>query len=174
MIILAYVIVGHSAWAAEPEQMAIDQASRILDMIGPHGIFAIIGVIIVVRAIRVLWYFEKRPLFALNIIVSSVIGALSVYFFTDLQTPKAISGGAFMTIIGSMVAYESLKWAIGFAYQHLQWDILITLYFFLSPQTVKVKGKDGEVYQVEPDEGLTTFFDKARIDKMIKRKNGTE
>jgi hypothetical protein len=99
---------------------------------------------------------------------------LSVYFATDLQTVKALGGGAFMTVIGSMIAYEVTKFSIGFAYQHLKWDILITLFFFLSPRTIKTKGKDGETYEVEPDEGLTTFFDKARIDKIIKRKNGDE
>ena len=164
IVVLAYIVTGSDAWAADPEQMAIDRTNQLLDMIGPHGIFAIIGSIIMVRLVRVLWYLDKRQSFFVTLVVSAFIGAASAYFVTNDATVKHVAGGAFMALVGTPITFAVLTWGIGFAYAHLKWEILVRLYFFLSPRPMKVK-KGGIVHQIDPDEGLTEFFDKARLDK---------
>ena len=162
LLVLCVTITGPDVLAAE--DLAQAQAEKVLDMIGPHGIFAIIGSIFMVRLIRVLWYLDKRQSFQVTLITSAFMGAASAYFSAEAVTVKYVAGGSFMALVGTPIVFAILTWGIGFAYAHLKWEILVRLYFFLSPRPMKVK-KGGIVQVVDPDEGLTQFFDNARLDK---------
>jgi len=133
-------------------------------MIGPHGIFAIIGSIFLVRTIRVLWYLDKQKSFIANCLVSGLVGAGAVYFFVDVHDPRAMLGGAFMTIIGSMVAYEVVKFSLGMLYEKTNSELFRIAFFFLSPKPIKTINK-GMKDAIPPHPTLTQFFDKTRVDK---------
>ena len=133
-------------------------------MIGTHGIVAIVGTIFMVRAVRALWYLDKQQSFIANIIIASVIGAASVYFYAEIHDAKAIIGGAVMTPITSMVAYEIIKFLLGFAYEKTKIETLRALFFFLSPKPIKTK-VNGMTEEIPPHSELTRIFEKTRLDK---------
>jgi len=146
------------------EQVALSHVDQMLNMVGSHGIFAIIGSIVVIRALRALWYMEKRESFVLSVFVSALIGAGSVYFYAEIHDLRAILGGAFMTPIGSMIAYEVIKWAIAALYEKTGMETLRALFFFLSPKPMRHK-KDGIRWETPPHSDLTRLFEKTRLDK---------
>ena len=145
-------------------QQVADTSTKILDLIGPEGLLAIAGTIVTVRTIRALWYLDKKASFVINLVVASLIGAGFVYFFKDMATVKAVLGGAFMTAIGSQIAYEGLKWFLAITYEKTGLESLRALFFFLSPKPIKTK-VNGMTQETPPHEALTVFFDKTRLDK---------
>lgn len=161
---LVIMLIAPLLGAATQEQLALTQSEKILNMIGPHGIFAIIGSIFLVRTIRVLWYLDKQKSFVANCLVSGLVGSGAVYFFVDVHDPRSIMGGAFMTIIGSMVAYELLKFFLGVAFEKTGSELFRIAFFFLSPKPIKTK-KNGVKEEIPPNPTLTQFFDKTRLDK---------
>ena len=146
------------------QQLAISYSDQILQMIGPHGIFAIIGTILLVRMVRVLWYLDQKQSLCANLLIGSFIGACAVYFFTELSGIKCLLGGAFMTVIGSIIAYELSKFALGFLYEKTGIETFRALFFFLSPKPIKAKREGKEIIH-PPHSELTRIFDATRLDK---------
>jgi hypothetical protein len=147
-------------------------------MIGPHGLFAIVAVIVMVRVIGSLTYFGKPALFLITVMISIVFGGLAVYFNLDDATGKQIAGGAFMTTLGSPIVYELLRWTIrfliGFRRGQPGEKELRALYWYLSPKSVQVvvTGLDGKKHKetIPPDADLTRMTEFLRIDKAVKKK----
>ena len=148
VVLLAALV---SAQAADVQQMAQQRGDQILDMLGPSGLFAILGSIVMVRAIRILWYFTKRMSFLTGMIISAIIGAGSAWAGAGADTTKEILAGAFLCMIGTPLTYEISKWAVALAYQNTKWKIWWLLYLFLCPKTLKTgaaeEQQDGELTQ---------------------------
>lgn len=172
LLVLALVLLAgfySVAFAMPPEAMAQEQAGRLLDMIGPQGVYAILGAIFMTRLARVFCYMGKKQAAATAIFMSALVGAATMYFYTDGATSKDILGGAAMTPVGAIATYELMKFALGVAYEKLGWEVLIIAFFFLSPRPVKRKAKDGKEIVAPPNPTLTQFFEKARLDKERQR-----
>jgi hypothetical protein len=165
----------------DAQNIAVDHTNQILNMIGPHGLFAIIAVIVMVRVIGSLTYFSKPALFLITVMISIVFGGLAVYFNLDNATGKQIAGGAFMTTLGSPIVYELLRWSIRFLISFRRGQAgekeLRALYWYLSPKSVQVvvTGPDGKKHKetIPPDADLTRMTEFLRIDKAVKKKAGT-
>lgn len=151
------------ASVSDVQDVAVEQGRELLNMIGPHGLYAILGAIFVFRVIRVGFYLDKQESIIGGCLTSAVIGSLTTYFYVDGATVKEIAGGAVMTIIGTIVVYEASKAVLALLYGWLGWSVFIHLYYFLCPRPVKVK-REGKEIKVQ-NHGLTEFFDRARLDK---------
>lgn len=158
----------------DAQAMAAERANQILDMLGPHGIFAIIGTIVMVRILNSLTYTTALCLFITTVVTAVIIGALSTYFNIDGATQKQILGGAFMTAVGSPIAYEVVRWLLRAAMALTRdkpqlFEFFQALYWFLSPKPVEIKVKNGgdvkEKVKVQPHKGLTDATQFLRMDK---------
>jgi hypothetical protein len=153
-ILISAMMLITSAYAMDAQQIVQDRGNEILDMLGPSGLFAIAGSIVIVRAIRVLWCFTKRWSFITAMIVSAIIGAGSTWAGAGVDNYSGIIGGAFICMIGTPIAYEIIKWVLAFAYQHTKWKVWKSLYFFMCPKPLKEEGD----HDYDPDGELTKFF----------------
>ena len=131
---------------------------QLLDAIGPQGLFAVLGSIAVMRVIRARFYMTKTQAFIAAPVVSALIGAGCMYFMTDNPTTKSILGGAFVTIIATMLAYDLIKIALTVLYAKTKWDVFRFIFFFVSPKPVKIE-KDNKVIEVPASATLTQFMD---------------
>jgi hypothetical protein len=154
LAILVAILSLHVA-AADVQEMAKQRSDQILDMIGPAGIFAILGSIVMVRAIRAVFACGKKAAFLLTIAISMLIGSGSAWAGGGAETAQAIVAGGFLCVVGTPLSYELLRWLTAFAYQHTKWRVWKAMYFTLSPRSL-VPAADTAP---EPDGELTQFFD---------------
>jgi hypothetical protein len=149
MVLLASLF----AYAGDMQDIAKDRGNQILDMLGPAGLFAIFGSIVMVRAVRALRYFTKQASFLTTLAVSAAIGAGSAWAGAGADTSREILAGAFLCMVGTPLAYEASKWILAVAYERTKWEIFRALYFTLCPKPL-------QKYEVEtsPDGELTKFF----------------
>lgn len=172
LVILGYI---GEIQASGTQHIATDQTTKILDMIGPHGLFAIIGTIFFMRFIASLTYFGKAVLFVLTLGVAGVFGGLSVYYTMEAPSPKQIQAGAFITAVASPVAYElsklGLRAMIALNYGKPLEEVFIAAYWFLSPKPIELKQKGNkQKLTIQPHKGLTDATQFTRVDKRVKHK----
>jgi len=135
-----------------------DILHKLLEAVGVSGIFAVCGSIALMRIIRMRFYLTKRSAFIVAPIVSALVGAASVYFIDNHSDLKHVLGGAFITVIAVMVAYDILKAALAILYQKTKWEVFRVLFFFISPKPVRYSENGADV-EVAPSETLTKFMD---------------
>src|SRR3990167_750112 len=160
VVLLAAMV---SVQAADMQQMAQQRGDQILDMLGPSGLFAILGSIVMVRAIRILWYFTKRMSFLAGMIISAIIGAGSAWAGAGADTAKEILAGAFLCMIATPLTYEIFKWVLAIAYQNTKWKIWWLLYLFLCPKPLKQPASGDE----NQDGELTKFFTEDKTEPKV-------
>ena len=144
---------------------------QIIQLVGVHGFFAMLATIVTVRFIGIGWYLEKRGMIVSMAASGAVLGALSVYYFTDLTGFKNLSGGSFMAVFGTPMLYHLLKFLTSLAYEKTKYKTFAAIYFFLTPKPIKVVRKEGNGKKVcyePPHSELTQMLDWARIDKKIR------
>jgi len=153
------------------QQIAHGETQKILDMLGPENIFAILGAILITRTIRGLWYLDKRASFVVAITTAYIVGSLTTYFSIDTAALKQVLGAGFLTAIGSIIAFTAAQWALRFLIEMRHGKpgekTLLALYFFLSPAPVKIKQKfdGGEVTEEVQHEELTRIGNTWRLDQ---------
>jgi len=155
-------LLSTTVWAGANEKIAQDQFTKILEMIGPHGVFAIVGTIIMVRFIRVLWYLDRKDAFITTLVTAAIFGTGSSYFAIDDATVKQILGGGFFAMVAAIPTFIAIKMALTWSYQKTGAEILRVMFFFISPRPLKIKkagGKKGETIKVPPNPTLTQLMD---------------
>ena len=160
VVLLAALV---SVQAADIQQMAQQRGDQILDMLGPSGLFAILGSVVMVRAIRILWYFTKRMSFLTGMIISAIIGAGSAWAGAGADTTKEILAGAFLCMIATPLTYEIFKWALALAYQRTKWETWRLLYLFLCPKPLQQSASVDD----SQDGELTKFFTEDKTEPKV-------
>ena len=140
------------------QQVAASWTDQILQLIGAHGLVAIICTILFVRMIWAGWHMDKRGVLITNVFVGGFMGVACMYYFTPLTDFKSLSGGAFMTIIASIVVHFALIFITRYAYEKTSSEAVLAFHFFLSPKPIRVV-RDGEVLIVPPHSDLTRMVD---------------
>ena len=157
----------------EIQQVTANHWDQLLSMIGPQGIFAILGTIFIVRLFASFAYWSRFSLIVSTVITAIIIGALTIYFTTVNPSNKELLGGSFITVIGSIVFYEIvrglLKGLISYNRGRRIGEFFQALYWFISPKSIEIKEKtdSGEKKKVviPPHEGLTDATEFMRFDK---------
>lgn len=136
----------------------------IINIIGLHGVFAVLGAIAVLRMIRAGLWLSKKQSFIAAPIVAGLLGSGAVYFIADINAIKPILGGAFINIIATMIAYDVIKITLVLLYQWTKWKAFNFIYFFISPKPMKIKNGHGEKEIIIPPDTLTKFMDFRKVD----------
>tara|TARA_R110000824_G_scaffold294740_3_gene483126 strand:- start:3830 stop:4420 length:591 start_codon:yes stop_codon:yes gene_type:complete len=159
---------------ADAQAVAVDQTSQILAMVGPHGIYAMLCTIIFVRFVASTAWYSKGTLMLVTMAVAASIGGLMVFFTFEDATVKQVVGGSFMTMIGSPLMYELLKFGCRFGMSATKntafFEFFHAVFWFLSPKPAGITEKDkatGAKRKVEipPHEGLTDATQWIRMDR---------
>jgi len=136
----------------------VSALNGILSAVGPHGLFAILGTMALVRVIMAGRYLAGAQAFLVMGVIASVIGMGSVYWLANVDSIKAILGGAFITPIGTLITVETLKALFGSLYIHTGKEVFRALFFLVSPKPIKRK-QGNTVVKIPPHPTMTQFMD---------------